>query len=194
MDIAGKPTLPDYDTLTPRCLCTNRDLPAKLGYGNERGDFKLEAVAAVHRVTALRKPTLPVRPPLESGLLWRLISHLSLNYLSLVDEGREALQEILRLYTPGGGATIDRQIEGIARVGSRRHFTRVVSEHGISFEVELNEEFFVGSGAYLFSALLDRFLGLYVSLNSFSQLMVRSSQRKELMKAWPARAGNGVLL
>ena len=200
VDIAGKPALPEYDSLTPRCLCTNRDLPSKLAYGSERGDFKVEGAGGVDRITALRKPTLPVRPPLESGSLWRLISHLSLNYLSLVEEGREALQEILRLYTPGGGAQIERQIEGIAGISSRRHFTRVVSEHGISFvrgtrvEMELDEEHFVGAGAYLFSAVLDRFLGLYVSLNSFSQLAVRSRQRKETLKVWPARAGKGELL
>jgi type VI secretion system protein ImpG len=200
VDIAGKPSLPKYDTLTPRCLCSNRDLPAKLSYGAEAGDFKMEGGLAIHRITALRKPTMPVRPPLESGMLWRLISHLSLNYLSLVEEGREALQEILRLYTPGAGLNIERQIEGISRVSGKRHFTRVVSEHGISFvrgtrvELELEEESFVGAGAYLFSSVLDRFLGLYVSLNSFSQLVVRSTQRKEPLKSWPARAGRGVLL
>jgi len=53
------------------------------------------------RIVALRKPTAPVRPPMGRGILWRLVSHLSLNYLSLVNEGKDALQEILRLYDLG---------------------------------------------------------------------------------------------
>ena len=43
---------------------------------------------------------MPLRPPQRKGAYWRLLSHLNLNHLSLADEaeGRQALQEILRLY------------------------------------------------------------------------------------------------
>jgi type VI secretion system protein ImpG len=76
----------------------------------------------------------------------------------------------------------------------------VVSESGVSFvrgnlvELELDEEQFVGGGVYLFSAVLEYFLGLYVSMNSFSQLVVRTAQRKEVLKQWPPRAGHSILL
>ena len=200
VDLAGKPTLPNYDTLTVRCLCTNRELPSRLSFGNEAGDFEAEGASAVAQIVALRKPTNTVRPALSSGALWRLISHLSLNYLSLVEEGREALQEILRLYTPGASNLLERQIEGIAGVSSKRHFTRVISEQGISFvrgtrvELELNEEYFVGAGAYLFASVLEHFLGLYASMNSFSQMSLKSRQRKEVVRIWPARAGHRILV
>jgi len=183
-----------------RCLCTNRELPSRLSFGNEAGDFEAEGASAVAQIVALRKPTNTVRPALSSGALWRLISHLSLNYLSLVEEGREALQEILRLYTPGASNLLERQIEGIAGVSSKRHFTRVISEQGISFvrgtrvELELNEEYFVGAGAYLFASVLEHFLGLYASMNSFSQMSLRSRQRKEVVRIWPARAGHRILV
>ena len=65
---------------------------------------------------------------------------------------------------------------------------RVASEEGVLFtrgnrtEIELNEDQFVGGGAYLFSAVLEHFFGLYVSLNSFSQLLARTQQRKEPLK------------
>lgn len=200
VDLAGQPKLPDYDTLTLRTLCTNRELPSRLAFGGEGGDFEVEGASAVAQVLALRKPTGTVRPALSSGALWRLLSHLSLNYLSLVEEGREALQEILRLYTPGATNQMDRQIEGISGLSSRRHFSRVVSENGISFvrgtrvDLELDEEQFVGAGAYLFASVIEHFLGLYVSMNSFSQLSMRSRQRKEVVKLWPARAGHRILL
>ena len=80
-----------------RCLCTNRDLPARLPFGNEAGDFELEGMPSIRRIITLKKPTLALRPPVGKAALWRLISQLSLNYLSLVGEGRDALQEILRL-------------------------------------------------------------------------------------------------
>jgi type VI secretion system protein ImpG len=47
---------------------------------------------------------------------------------------------------------------------------------------------------YLFASIIDRFLGLYASLNSFSQLVLRSKQRKEVIREWPPRAGHRLLL
>lgn len=199
VDLDGGAAVPRFDTLTMRCLCTNREMPSRMTFGDSAGDFELDGAAPVTRIVALRKPTPTVRPATGRGTLWRLLSHMSLNYLSLVEEGKEALQGILRLYSTESGA-LERQVEGISRVGSRRHFARVISEHGISFvrgmrvELELDEDFFVGAGSFLFASVIDRFLGLYVSMNSFSQLELRTRQRKEVIRRWPPRAGDGILL
>lgn len=53
---------------------------------------------------------------------------------------------------------------------------------------------FTGGGVFLFASVLERFLGEYVSLNSFSQLAVRTKQRKEPLKEWPPRAGHTILM
>ncbi|HWF48430.1 MAG TPA: type VI secretion system baseplate subunit TssF [Bryobacteraceae bacterium] len=200
VDASGATARSGRDTLTVRCTCTNRDLPSRLPFGNDAGDFEIEGGSAVKRILTLRKPTATLRPPLRRGLNWNLISHFSLNYLSLVEEGRGALQEILRLYNYTDSTSLERQINGISTVNSRRHFARVVSEHGISFargvrvDMEFDEELFVGSGVFLFAAVLEYFLGLYASLNSFSQLAIRTKQRKEVMHVWQPRAGQRILL
>ncbi len=200
VDLSGQPSSPGVDTLTIRCLCTNRDLPARLPFGSEAGDFELEGMPAVRKILTLRKPTPTLRPPVGKGALWRLISQLSLNYLSLVSEGKEALQEILRLYNFTESVYSEKQVQGITSLTSRPHFARVVSEAGISFvrgtrvETEFDEEQFVGGGVYLFASVLEYFLGLYVTMNSFSQLVARTQQRKEVMREWPPRAGQLVLL
>jgi type VI secretion system protein ImpG len=200
LDLSGRPLHPDSDSVTVHCTCSNRDLPHRLPMGNERGDFELEGMSSIKRVVALRKPTASVRPPTGKGMLWRLISHLSLNYLSIVEEGREALQEILRLYTFGESGYNERQVAGIQSVKSSRHFARVISENGVGFvrghrvEMEFDEEQFVGGGVFLFASVLERFLGQYASLNSFSQLAARTQQRKEVLRQWPPRAGEAILL
>jgi type VI secretion system protein ImpG len=61
-------------------------------------------------------------------------------------------------------------------------------------DIELDEENFVGGGVYLFASVLENFLGLYVTLNSFSQLGVTTRQRKEALNLWPPRAGRRILL
>ena len=197
VDTSGQAAKTGTQTLNIRCTCTNRDLPARLPPISE---FELEGGSAVKRIVSLQKPTATLRPPVRKGLQWRLISHFSLNYLSLTEEGRGALQEILRLYNFTEEPALERQIASIVSLSSKRHFARVISEHGISFargvrvNVELDEEMFVGSGVFLFASVLEHFLALYVSLNSFSQLIARTKQRKEVLREWQPRSGQKILL
>ncbi len=200
VDLSMQPMNPDSSILSIRTTCTNRDLPSRLPFGNEDGDFESEGSASLKRIVALRKPTPTVRPASGKSTMWRLISHLSLNYLSLVEGGRDALQQILRLYDIGRSAYSQNVIESILRVRSSKHFTRVSSNNSITFargtrvEIELDESQFVGSGAYLFAAVLERFLGLSVSLNSFTQLAVTTPQRKAPLHEWQPRAGRRILV
>jgi type VI secretion system protein ImpG len=201
VDLSSRPVQPGVDALIVRTVCTNRDLPSRLPFGNDAGDFELEGAVPVKGIVALIKPTDTLRPPVGEDSLWRLVSQLSLNYLSLVDGGREALQEILRLYNFTGSTYSERQIEGLVGLSSKRHFARVVSEGGVvmfargtQVDMEFDEEQFVGGGVYLFAAVLERFLGLYVSMNSFSQLRARTRQRKEVLRQWQPRAGQMTLI
>ena len=148
----------------------------------------------------LRKPSNTIRPPVGKDANWRLISHLSLNYLSLVNQGKDALQNLLRLYNLADSPYTEKQIQGIANLESTRHFARVVSEHGISFargtkvEIEVDEDEFVGGGVYLFASVLEHFFSLYVSMNSFCELTARTVQRKEILRHWQPRAGQRILV
>ena len=199
-DLSQRPLFPDSDALTVRLTCTNRDLPARLPFGNEDGDFELEANASLKRIVALQKPTSPIRPPMGKAVMWRLISQLSLNYLSLVEGGRAGLQHILQLYNFTDSPVGRKIIEGVLDVQSERHFARVVSDCDISFargtrvKMLLDEEQFVGNGVYLFASVMEYFLGLYCTLNGFSQLVVSTRQRKEVLREWPPRAGRKVLM
>jgi len=200
VDLSCRPVELESETVTVRCTCTNRDLISRLPFGNEAGDFEIAGAAAIKSIVALHKPTRAQRPPLDGKTLWALISHLSLNYLSIVQDGKEALQKILELYDFSDSPEIKMQIAGIVSVNAQKHFTRVVSEHGLGFargtrvEIEFDEEQFSGGGAYLFASVLEKFLGLYVSMNSFTQLVARSRQRKEPLEQWPARAGQSILI
>ena len=200
VDLSMRPVDPEGTIISIRTTCTNRDLPARLPFGNEDGDFELEGSGALKRIVALRKPTATMRPPIGKSALWRLISHLSLNHLSLVQEGKESLQQILRLYDHGRSAYSQNVIDSILNVQSKRHFARVSSDDGITFargmrvQIELDEDQFTGGGAYLFASVIEHFLGLSASLNSFTQLAVTTPQRKEALHEWQPRAGRKILV
>jgi type VI secretion system protein ImpG len=211
VDLNFRPTLPAADTVVVHTTSSNRDLPAKLPFGGKdrssreddekgRGEFDLEGAAPLSRIWVLRKPSETFRVPLRRGTQWRIISHLGLNYLSLCDGGREALQEILRIYDFADSSSVRQQINGILSVNGKQVVGRPRSMpwngfcRGLEVTIELDEQRFVGSGVFLFASVLEKFLGLYTSLNSFTQLVARTRQREELLRRWPPRAGEQILL
>ena len=199
IDGSLRPRHPEADALNIRTLCSNRDLPSRLQFGSEQGDFDLEGGGPLERIVALRKPTETLRPAAGRSSQWHLISHLSLNYLSLVSEGKDALQQILRLYNLSESTFNATMIDGITDLKSESVFARVVTggeigfARGLKVTMELDEEKFVGGGAYLFARVVEHFLAQYATINSFSQLVVRSRQRKEAWRQWAPRSGQKIL-
>jgi type VI secretion system protein ImpG len=203
VDLDFDPLLPNVPTLVVRATCLNRDLPTQLQRAGD--DLRLEpqfAVPATPRV--LRAPTATLRPPLRRHAHWRLISHLLLNHLSLVDgdEGKRALQEYLALYDfsdpqsePQLAAVTQQVRDGVLTVKGRRVVEFVGGDagggyaRGVEVAIELDEEKYVGIGAYLFASVLERFFALYSSVNSFTKLVYRTKQSGVDVKRWPPRAG-----
>lgn len=203
VDMNFDPSVPDTDTLTVHVTASNRDLPARLPFGNPDGDFQLEGPGVFTAIRSLVKPTAALRPPLRRGAHWRLISHLALNVLSLVeregDKGPEALREILRLYDIADSSVTRQQIDGISTLSARRVVRPLRDVHpgfvrGLEVSIELDEQSFVGSGVYLFASVLERFFSLYASVNSFSQLVASTKQREGVMRRWPPRTGDQIVL
>jgi type VI secretion system protein ImpG len=170
--------------------CTNGDLPSRLRYGAAGSELHLEQVAGGFPLQLLRRPTPQRRFALDAH--WRLISHLSLNHGSLVQDGVGGLKEMLTLYDLAQSPVSRKQIAGIA--GLTQHPARAWLRddghaslvHGIELRLTLDEDAFAGAGLHLFVQVLDHFLGLYVHLNSFIQLTVLSqASGKELYRCQP---------
>ena len=203
VDMKFNPRVPAAEVLNVRATCTNRDLPGRLLFGGKEGDFEVEGTALLSRVRCLTKPTETIRPPQRRSAQWRLISHLNLNYLSLVNSESgvpEALQEILLLYNFNDSSITRKQILGITGISSKKVVRQIGGRVGTGFvrglqtTLTFDEQQFVGSGLFLFGCVLERFLGLYASLNSFNQVVMRSEQREEDIKQFPPRAGEQELL
>lgn len=190
-----EPTQPSVETLSLRLTCTNRDLPASLPYGGNEGRLQVSEGGAIAEAQLLKKPTATWRAPMRQANQWRLISHLSLNHLSLVEHGRDALLEILSLYNFGDSLSVRKQIAGITSIDSQPSTTRVGSAprqsfvRGTEIDLAFDEEHFVGSGVYLLARVLDIFFGLYCTANSYTRLNVHTRQREHPLVRFPPRSG-----
>jgi type VI secretion system protein ImpG len=197
VDAAKSPWAAELRQLAVTGLCTNRDLPLHMPVGTGKTDFTLESGAPVRAVQIRSGPTAPRPSHAHGDTAWQLISHLSLNYLSIADtdggQAAAALRGLLRLY--GGMTDIDqhKQLEGIRQVSSRSIVRRlpgvrpVTYGRGLEITLECDETAFEGTGAFLLGAVLARFFARYCTINSFTETLLKTG-RGEIMR-WPAVIG-----
>jgi type VI secretion system protein ImpG len=192
-----------FAQLDVRAWCTNRDLPVLLAMGRGATDFHIDGGAPVESVRCLRGPTYPRQSPAFGDTAWKLISHLSLNYLSLVERnpesGAEMLRDFLALYADPNDSAMRRQIEGVRGVSYRPVVRRLPDQgplcygRGLELSLVLDDAAFEGTGILPLAMVLETFFARYVSLNSFTQTQLHSTVRGPL-KTWPIRLGRRELI
>jgi type VI secretion system protein ImpG len=198
VDQSGNTAYPPEDVVSVDIMCSNRRLPESLRVGeiNVATDSSPESV----RFQNLTKPSFSVAPPLGQGLHWRLISHMSLNYISLVNV--EALRGILQLYNfaalrdPQAALANTRRLQGIQAISAKPmdYMVKGIPLRGLAVAMQLLEDHFAGDGdLFLFSSVMNEFLSLYGTVNSFTRFEARGVQRGESY-LWPPRVGNRPLL
>ena len=180
-----------------KTLCSNRDLPTQIPLGQKKGDFTLSDNAPVEKIQCVAGPTRPVSQVTTGDYAWRIINHLSLNFLSLIDEspeeGAAALRELLQLYS-NGQTLSERQINGLLSVSAKAVTRRLPIPGPISFGrgleiiLTLDETGFEAGGMYLFGSVLNEFFRKYVSINHMTETVVVTENNTEVAR-WPVKAG-----
>jgi type VI secretion system protein ImpG len=203
VDAKSAPYRADIQQLGVRALCTNRHLPIQMPVGVADNDFTLQAHGPIRSVNCLVRPTRPLPPFAQDERSWRVLSHFSLNYLSLLDapgeEGAVALRNLLELYSEPGDAVKWKQIQGVRSAQAAPIVRRVDAPGPIAFArglevtVLFDEDAFEGAGMFLLGSVLEQFFARYVSLNSFTETVIKTKQRGEIIR-WPPRAGRRQLI
>jgi type VI secretion system protein ImpG len=182
--------------LSITALCTNRDLPRSLVLGRGGSDFELRSGVPADAVRCIVPPSAPRAAQPDGEAVWRFLSYLSLNYLSLSEQtgGLEALRELLGLFARLGDPAIQRQIEGVRKLRSGpiigpfpapgpRAFVR-----GLEVNMECEEQAFAGHGAFTLAAVLSHLFARHASTGSFTQMVLSTAERGEVYR-WPAVPG-----
>jgi type VI secretion system protein ImpG len=194
--------------LSVTALCTNRHLTEHLPVGDGGADFRFLDDTALE-VRCAAGPTRPIEPILTTmsgrnettsvgDIAWRIVNMLSLNHLGLVQraggDSAKSLKEMLVLFADMSDSATERKIRGIRSVDSRPVVRRVQRASGVGaargteITVLIDDKAFEGSGVFLMGAVLDRFFREYVGVNHFTQTVIRTTERGEIMR-WPPRIG-----
>ncbi len=203
IDLYFNPNIPEDRTLTLETICSNRDQPAKLPFSADQPALQcVDSSPPCKKISCLTQPSVTVRASMRNNARWRLISHLSLNHLSLTGGGdaTNALKEILRLYDFKDSSINRAQIESISQVSTRPISAplpidgRATICRGIEINIELNNSQLSGNSSYLFATILEHFFALYSSINSFTRVLVKLKHKEGYLKKCPPRAGEKILL
>lgn len=190
--------MPPTETIVFELTVTNRNLPSKLRVGDIHVSTETSPEFATFR--NILKLSSTVHPSVGGDHYWRLISHLSLNYISLMDV--EALRGILGLYNlqsmydQQAARANERRLNGITRLQSRGEsmLLRGAPVRGTATRIDMKEDHFTSEGdMFLFASILNEFFSLYASINSFHQMTVMGQQQGEVYE-WEANTGQQVIL
>lgn len=197
VDAECAPCQPDLKELAFEAICSNRHLPMSMPRGVGRTDFDSDESGPWESIRCVEDPTVPKPSFAEGEVGWRIVSHLSQNYFSLIDSekgGAVALRDLLRLYSEMHENHLLKQIEGVKSVSLGKIIRRVSGEGPIAFArgleifLSFDENEFSGTGIFVLGMVLQEFFAEHVSLNSFTETVISSEQRGEVIR-WPAQIG-----
>lgn len=199
VDLNFDPTLPTQQTVFANMLCTNRFLAEQIPTG---GVLQLEDRAPVSGIFCLNKPTTQVYSPTDGETLWRLVSQLSVNHLSITAGAASlsALKETLRLYSRTTQNYDHSEIESIEGIKTKSIIRRMGEEpwkgftNGLHITLTVNERSYSGVSVLLLASVLRHFFTLQVSINSFIELQLDSIQRNGEWMRWPPLRGDQIIL
>lgn len=185
------------ETLSIELTCTNHNLPRQLQAGAINQPCEQTPEGLSFRNICV--PSASFAPPLDQDFLWRLISNMSLNYLSLSDI--KALKVILETYDLP--RYHDRQARKVSqrKLGALRSISHTAVDRlhrgmpfrGLRVDLSIDTQGFLGQGeAFVFASVLNEFFALYASLNAYHELRVISTQGDVYL--WPPRMGQQPLL
>ena len=199
VDPKAAPYSDDLMQLSVETMCSNRDLPLMMPLGKASTDFNIDTGAPCTSVRCVGEPTRPL-PSLNQGDRgWDLIQLLSINFLGFSDDEEDlaldALKKLLTLMTDTNSHAQSKQIDGIigmkmAKISARLPFDGPLCfARGVEITITIDETAYQGSSAFMLGMVLDTFFAQYVGTNSFSKLVLHSSNCSEIHQ-WPIRIGS----
>jgi type VI secretion system protein ImpG len=201
VDPRNAPYREDIRQVSLTALVTNRDLPTLLP--GSASTWALDVAGPAGRIETMRGPSRPVQRIARGDVGWSLVSLLTLNYLSIAGEdprrAASALRSLMALHGPEQDVSWAKQVEGIQAVDARAVVRRLPFPGpltfgcGVEVTTTVDELGFQGSSAFLLGCVLEHFYARHASANSFSETIVRSATRGEILRSQP-RIGSKAML
>ncbi len=159
-------------------MCSNRELPYE-SYNKDQNALTLNDSNLARRALMLKRPSLPYYFEQNKQEQWRVISHLSLNNMSLMKgDAVSHIKELLELYNLPKSKENQIIIDSIKNIQFSTTQKLVDSKpfplfvRGLKVQLDIDADIFRGHSLYIFSQLLAHIFNLKVNMNSFVDVSV----------------------
>ncbi|WP_216934125.1 MULTISPECIES: type VI secretion system baseplate subunit TssF [unclassified Acinetobacter] len=173
------------DFISMQLLCSNGDLPYE-SYHKDQNNLSLNDNSLARQALLLKRPNLPYYFDQKRQEQWRIISHLSLNNLSLMKANAVShIKELLELYNLPQSKDNRLIINSIHSIQFsltqklRAHKPFPLFVRGVKVEIQIDTEIFRGASLYIFVQILNHIFNLKVQMNSYVDMHVIDSKSKQ---------------
>jgi type VI secretion system protein ImpG len=194
--IDAQPLVPGGDQVEIGLICHNSESVQSLPVGDPDGDLFNEDASFACTVSLLHTPTQSTRASQRNGALWRLMSQITPNHLSLDVAGLKAMLHQHATTVSGAAA---RRMNGIIALEYRPAMKWMpvtplpTFVRGVEVILTIDEHAFAGASLAMFIGVMDRFFAPYTHRNSFVQLVIVNADGGELFRC-DAREGGTPLI
>lgn len=185
-------------TLSVRLTCCNHTLPSRLGAGDIC--MPTDTSPAQTEMRNLTTPTPHVPRVREEARLWRFLSYMNSNLLSMASAG--ALRSLLELHIMAAPGAPEMAAANLRRCNAIVDFRSSPEDmlwrgrplRGFHAELTLNPAGFVSHGdMHLFAHTLNSFLASFAPVNTYCRLTLTVSGTGE-KRQWPPRLSDKPLI
>lgn len=188
------------DFISIKLMCSNCDLPHE-SYNKDQNVLTLNDSRLARKAVMLKRPNLPYFFAQHKQEQWRIISHLSLNTMSLIKENAvEHLKELLELYNLPQSKE-NQIIIGSIKALAFEHTHKLIESQpfpvfvrGIKIKLGIQPDVFRGQSVYIFCQILAHVFNLKVQMNSYVDLAVYDVQSQQELYQCVQNVGGRKLL
>lgn len=175
--------------------CFNGDLPHRL---SQNSSFALlDKTIPIDKVICLIKPSAVQTLGEDNMQKWNLLAHFSWHYLNIANSNNAKLliQEMLSIYTSSYNKISQLLVSSITDVKISEQISRIQTSRYSQFcrgnlIVMYFDNSLISEGIlYLFLCIFENFLSIYCSINSFIQLLAKSSKDDSVLYEGKPRTG-----
>lgn len=190
IDTDFNPKLPADKIFYAHTLCTNRHVAEQIP---ANGELKIELSVPIKNIHCINRPTNQISSIKEGEILWKLISALSLNSISFDKDGILKLKEVLEIFANISKTSLGGEVDAILDVSCHTKTKRIDKQtwrgfiRGSCVEITFDESIF-NLGIPL-SMVVSKFLSSYTTINTFTEVCVKNTEKNGILKIWDQNFG-----
>jgi len=183
--------LPMREVLTAKLRCSNGLLTQQLKLGDVNVNTPdVPDLVSFSNVSAISEYIAPIT---DGSILWKLLAHLTVNYLPIAD--LDNLKTLLNLYNPTEKSDAKDHAENKKRINSLKEMRNTPSQRlfrgylirGQRIEIDVDSTGFTSTGdLFLFGELIYSVLKQFADINSFIELSINNLTNGEQLTWQPS--------